>query len=317
MNVLFIFSKQTKYKAFYFYNLSILLNNNFCDIINLELSKMSMKIKDIKEIIAFTKQSILYVSMFLIGLIFYIVFKFGFEEYLIRSVIAISVLVLVNIIYIFWVLVLYYKFPKNKDSKKYGVLFIIETFNNNDYETLKNKFCEKFKELSAQSQSVKIESIIPTLKNVSTLKNKNLSEGEIQKELLKKTNCTFGVFMKATDHGINNTKYDLYMNASVEYPNLKTELQDLLSENLNFVIRNIKLNALDKNDDLRGLQTISSKLHVVCQLIYGACHEYSKDYVYAICLYKDLLNKISSEKGAFYKEIFSALLFNLFIFKHL
>lgn len=269
-----------------------------------------MNLTSILEYVKYTKKSIFPVSLFCFVASFYIAFTYGFEDKKTISILAISFIGVFLISYITGVFISYYRLPKKKDPNKYGVLFVIDTHNNKeDYEAIKNKICEHFDTLSEQSNTIKLVSITPTLKNISCIKN--IDDFEKQKKLLKKTNCFFGVFMKATDFGKGNSKYELQMNAMVSHVHLEPNLKQLLAKNFGFVFRNLKLNSIDKTNDLKDLQLISTKLYIICQLIYGVCYEYAGYYLYAIRHYNSLLKNISKGSGSFYKEISSIINFEI------
>ena len=264
--------------------------------------------KNIFNIFKLTKHSILLVLVLISCGIGIVCIKNGFDtnNHMIISITLIIILILFFIIYTIIVMCSYYKLPKNKHKTKMGVLFYINTHGNyEDYKSLKDKFFECFSELSEQLQKNLVNPIILSPKKVSVIKNSH--DTEQQKKLLQKTNCLFGVFMKSTDEGRNSDEYQLQMNSIILHPLLPEDIKAIFAHNFNYVFKDLRLQSLNKTNDLKKLQQLSTQLYYVCQFTYAIANEYSKHYVGAIQLCNDILHKIKEDNSTFYKNLSTIL----------
>lgn len=204
--------------------------------------------KNILNAFKFTLNSIILVAVIISVGIGTICMTNGFENKgkTTMSLILISCLLVGFIVYSTVVLCLYYHLPKNKKStKKMGVLFFINTHgNNSDFNAIKNKFCERFAELSMAIEKNNLNPVILTQKKTSVIKN--IYDKDVQFKLLKRTNCIFGVFMTSTDEGRNTDEYQLQMNAMIVHPHLEKNLEEILSNNFNYIFRDLHVSSLSK-----------------------------------------------------------------------
>lgn len=260
--------------------------------------------KDIFQAFKFSLKSIIAIGVIFAVAIGTICIEVGFsdENKTTLSIVLISLLFLLFITYTSIVLILYYKLPKNKKLTKMGVLFYINSHGNkDDYNAIKDKFCEKFSELSNSIIVNELNLIILTEKQVSVIKN--INDEDYQEILLKKTKCVFGVFIKATDEGRNSDNYELQMNAMIIHPELKKALEDILKNNFSYIFNGLRMSTLNKKNDLKDLQNLSTKLFYICQIIYAVANEYSKHYHGAIKLCNDILHAIEHNETKFYKQV--------------
>ena len=261
--------------------------------------------KNILKAFKFTLNSIILVAVIISVGIGTICMTNGFEnkEKTTMSLILISCLLVAFIVYSIVVLCLYYHLPKNKKStKKMGVLFFINTHgNNSDFNAIKNKFCERFTELSMAIEKNNLNPVILTQKKTSVIKN--IYDKDVQFKLLKRTNCIFGVFMTSTDEGRNTDEYQLQINAMIVHPHLEKNLEEILSNNFNYIFRDLHVSSLSKKNDLKNLQSLSTQLYYICQLIYAVANEYSGYYTGAINLCNEILKKVKNDTSKFYKQL--------------
>lgn len=256
--------------------------------------------KELLEYMKFTKKSILPISVILLTAMGLISINVGFKSKAdkILSITLISVLLIFNILYIFAVLQSYIKLPKNKTGKM-GILFYINTHNNSfDYKKIVDKFCEKFEDLSESIEQNKLKLIILTEKQVSSIKN--ISSRDTQHELLKKTYCDFGVFMKLSDLGDNSDEYELQMNSMLSHPYIAPALKIVLEQSFSRVFSGLHISTLNRKNDLKDLQNLSTQLYYICQFIYGVANEYSGFYLGALNLFKGIIASINNNQTKFY-----------------
>ena len=231
--------------------------------------------------------------------------KLGFKNGLIISIIL---LVLFGC-YAKYVHNLYYKLPKNKRDA-IGILFYINTHGNHlDYKSITNKFCERFEELSEMIQQYKLYPIILTEKQVSVIKNISIDNTKIN--LLNKTNCDFGIFMKATDCGQSSDEYELQIHGTLSHPKLNNDLDKLLSHNFNYVFQDLHSNTINKKNDLENLQILSTQLYYICQLMIGAIDKYSGFPQRALKLFMEMESKINNASSKFYRQLFLILKYEI------
>ena len=258
--------------------------------------------KDLIKYINFKKTSILPFFVIILSLIISIILNIDYTnncDIIIRTIIS-SLLFLFFILYTSFVF-LSYKLPKNK-TNNIGVLFCIDTYENiSNYNTLLNKFYDNFAGLSDNIIINTLNPIVLTQKQISTIKN--IYDFDTQMNLLIKTNCIIGVFIKSNELGENNTNYQLQMKAMIEHPNLSYEAKKMLEKHFSYVFKDLRLNNLNKQDDLNDLQSLSSELYYICQFIYALANEYSKHLIPALNLYWHISNQIEKLNNDFYKNI--------------
>lgn len=253
----------------------------------------------------FTKRSIIVVLVFLFFGALTVSLKCGYQDkyHIILSSVLISGMFILWLIYAIVVIMKYYRLPRNRErKKKMGVLFIINTHGNKkDYKAIVEKFIEKFEEYSTSIEVNILKPIILTEKKVSVLKN--IDDKNVQKKLLIKTGCLFGVFIKATDIGQNSKKYQLTTNAMLVHPQLEPQMRKIFANNFCGVFNGLRLNLLDKENDLNKLQSLSTQLYYICQLIYGVANTYSGHYVAAMDLLTNLLSLIDRRRDSFCNQL--------------
>lgn len=122
-------------------------------------------------------------------------------------------------------------------------------------------------------------------------------------KLVKRCKCMFGIFMTATNQGRKGKTYQLQMTGELLRPELERELYDLLKRNFNFIFKDLKINTLNKENDLNELQNFETKLYYICQTVYATANEYAGYLDYAINAYKSILQSIEQSKDDFYYRL--------------
>lgn len=261
--------------------------------------------KNILDTFTFTLKSIKYVAIAIFTVIGTICLTNGFENDIRRivSIILISCLLLALIVYIIIVLYSYYKLPQNRNKTDIGVLFFINTHGKTyDYNSIIEKFCEKFDELSSNIENNNLKPIILSQKQVSVIKN--INDRDIQNNLLERTNCKFGIFIKSTDVGKDSDEYQLQMNAMFIHEYLKNEyLEKLLQDNFSYIFKGLHISTLNKRDDLKDLQNLSTQLYYICQLIYAASNEYVGNFEKAMNICNGILKNVQKDTSKFYEKL--------------
>lgn len=200
-----------------------------------------------------------------------------------------------------------------------GVLFLIDTHENaTEFKSICDKLYDHFKELSSTLEVNALKPIILSQCKVSK-KKEVFHDVEAQGRLLKKANCLFGVFLKATETGSGSNKYELRMNAAILHPTLTPFEKKILQNNFAYVFEGLRLNTIDRSDDLKQLQSLSVQLFYVCQLIYSVANSYSKRYIAAIelldSIYKSLELRIDKFCIPFLQIICNEIFAN-YLFAH-
>ena len=272
--------------------------------------------KDFIKYFTFTKKSIFTVSLITLSVLIYIAIKIGFENKadIILSCIFLSLVFVIYILYVILVLCSYYKLPKNKTKNSIGVVFFIDTHDNvEDYKSLNIKIVEQFETLTknALQKDIHITPVLLSLKQVSSYK-KHIEDENVQVALIEKCNCIFGIFIKSYDEGRKGGNiYQLQMNARILHPNLEPEIHNILKKNFSYIFQDLKLNRLDRNNDLNNLQNFGSKLFYICHLIFAVANSYCGHIKYAFNLYYDMLKITTISMDKFYVNLSRILHFEL------
>lgn len=209
------------------------------------------------------------------------------------------------IIYLGITLLSYTILPKNRKDKAVGVLFIIDTHNNvEEYDSLRQKICEQFELLAGKNvQHEKITPVILSFKQVEAYKKK-IGTKDLKAKLIDKCNCLFGIFIRANDdgkRGCNN--YQLQMQATFLHPHLNRELKNIFQNNFNYIFRDLRINSLDRNQDLGELQSFGSKLFYICRLVFAVANAYSGYLEFALKSYCNILSEMERINNKFYSEL--------------
>lgn len=274
--------------------------------------------KNLLKELKFTKKSLIPVGIILITTIYIIMVQVDFSNQ--SSVIISSVFsVLIGVFYISYIIVVfcsYYCLPKNK-SNKIGVLFVIDAKIHDDYEAIKDKLIGNFNDISSRSAVNILKPIVLSEKVVSTKKLKNIiydKEGIV--ELLKKSRCNFIILIKTTDTGRNSDTYELSMNATILHSKFDLPIKKIFENNVSYIFKTLRNDILNRKDELQNLKVKSSKLYVVCQLIFATACEYSGNVFSALPIFKELYSQLVNNKDDFYnlvKHIVKLEIFTCFI----
>lgn len=262
--------------------------------------------KNFLEELKFTKKSLIPIGIILAIAIFTVIATVGFADK-IKSIISfcvIGIIVLFYIAYIIAVICLYHLLPKNKE-KYMGVLFVVDTRQNHeDYKAICEKFIDNFSSLSPILQDNILKPIVLSEKNITIRKIRNaFYNADAQTALLKRTNCSFGVFLKTTDTGRCGDFYELTLNAAMLHNKFDPSIQKLFQNNFTYIFKELRKETLNRNDELQNLKNTSTKLFVVCQLIYATAYEYSLQTQKAAALFNELLISINKATDDFYVNI--------------
>lgn len=264
------------------------------------------KTKELTEKIDFTLKSLIYVAIFCVVGIVTLTTTVGFSDNLhtVLTSMFCGIIVLAYISYFTIVLCLYHKLPKNKE-KYMGVLFVVDTRQNHaDYKAICEKFIDNFSSLSPSFHNNVLKPIVLSEKNISTRKVKQAFYNiDMQTALLKKTNCSFGVFLKTTDTGRNSDFYELTLNATMLHNKFDPNIQKVFQNNFSYIFKELRKETLNRTDELQNLKNTSTKLFIVCQLIYATAYEYSLQTQKAVTLFNELLISISEATDSFYVNI--------------
>ena len=268
-----------------------------------EYNKIVNKI--IKEI-NFTLKSIIPLGILSTFVIFLLLYLIGFSgtKNTIITIVFCSGILLFDIFYISFVLAKYYTYPKNKDNiNRMGVVFYINTYGNKkDFISINNKLCENFAQLSEKLETNKMNVVILPMQRVETIKD--IYNSDIQEKIIKKTNCTFGLFLKALDSGEGSSQYELQMNAKINAPNkMRPNIEKIFKINFDYIFDKINSTNINKKDDLKDLKSLSAQLFIICQFIYGVAHEYTENYDFSINLFLEMLEKTKTVNNNFYTKI--------------
>ena len=233
--------------------------------------------KKVVSFFKFTKAS-LFTVLIVFGIgIYSVATSVGFDSDtdIIISSLSISAIGLLYIAYFSAVMASYYKLPKNRRQDKMGVLFVIDTHGNStDYKSIKDKLYDYFGRLSDTISYNELNPVILTEKQVSV--HKSVFIDKISKQaMLRKTKCKFGVFIAATETGSASNKYELSMVAGIAHSHLEPKLEELLQKNLDYIFTDLKIQTVDKSDDLKQLQSSSARLFLICQLVYATAISYA------------------------------------------
>lgn len=221
------------------------------------------------KLFTFTKQSLITATLILIFSIIERLANIGIDTEDNIKIFSVwcALLIFLYVIYVIIVLCSYHIFPKNKlKDDKIGVLFFIDTCDNKeDYKAIKEKLVDEFRKLSENNpySDKKLSPIILSMKNVEVLKDKIYDRKEEEK-LLKKTNCIFGVFFKAINEGRESLNYELNINAAITHPSMNTLTRKIFANNFSLILREVGVNKLNKNNELKDLNLIASKLYYIC-----------------------------------------------------
>lgn len=262
--------------------------------------------KNLLKELTFTKKSLIPVGLICGVAIYCIMSTLGFSDKYkaVLSWVFSGTVLLAYLLYLTMVIILYYLLPKNK-SDNIGVLFVIDSKDHSDYLAVKDKLIANFKQIASNSKVNVLNPIVLSEKVIATKRfNKNFWDESSRGKILIKCRCHFIIYIKTTDTGRNSDTYELSISATILHTKFDSPIKDIFENNLTNIFKPLQHEILDRNDELRNLKVKSSKLYVVCQLLYATACEYSGRFFEALPIFKELRDQLISVKDdGFYKIV--------------
>lgn len=269
----------------------------------------------------------LLLGYFLIIMLIIIKIDDFFEKYIENIIIrSIGYIILSLIWTVYWIF--YQRFPKNK-KEKIGLVFSIETENENQFIRIKkdltNEIKNKLKENNLESyfNLIILENYHSKLLNLKINKyieskketlNKISIDFKLYKKVqiklhnfLKKISGHFYIFGTIVERHDEKNKYIFNLNTLVLHKNIPQTISNRISKDIN--------NILDKtitflsNDEVKGFKITAENIYLTTRYIVGIAAFVSYDFELAFNLHKglkdELSNSVYSTKN--YKDVISNL----------